>query len=76
MCKYQMYTYAFIHMYANLHIYACTYMYIYIYKYVYIYIYIYVYNVGKTIIKQPFGHALYHLFMVILGMGFKLFYPH
>ena len=38
--------------------------------------FIYYYNVGKTIINNPFGLGIYHLFMVIWGMVKLLFYPH
>ena len=34
------------------------------------------YNVDNTIINHPFGNGLYHLFMVIWGMVYLLFYTH
>jgi hypothetical protein len=44
-------------------------------KWVILLVYI-LYNVGKTIINNPFGLGIYHLFMVIWGMVKLLFYPH
>jgi hypothetical protein len=44
-------------------------------KWVILLVYI-LYNVGKTIINNPFGLGIYHLFMVIWGMVELLFYPH